>query len=98
MNKDDFILAEEFEADLRAGYISYSDEIREKLKKINSRKILVSVYKNINDDLNSIDVDKELFLSIEKMQRLPANIVLDFLSVKGEIHDKDFLDRLKNAR
>jgi len=98
MNKKNYISAVEFEAELIDGIFNVPDEYRDELRKIKSGKVLVTVRKNIHEELSSFGVDVELFKRIETLQRLPSGTVLDFLTVKGEIHDKDFLDRIKNDR
>jgi len=98
MDRKNYISAVEFEAELIDGIFDIPDECRNELKKIKSGKVLVTVQKNIEEELFNFSIDVELFERIEKVQRLPLGTVLDFLTVKGEIHDKDFLDRIKNER
>ena len=97
MNKEEYILSEEFEAELENGELIVPKAVKKKLSEINSKTVLVAVYKNIKSDLEKFSIDKDLFYVIEKKQRIPANVVLDFLCVKGEIHDEDFFKRLKSV-
>ena len=97
MDKSDYFLSAEYPARLEKGSFIIEEEIRDKLKAEKPGRVILAVYKNVRDELNNSGLDAELFGRIEKTQRLPANVVLDFLSIKGEIHDNDFLDRLKNA-
>lgn len=96
-DKDNYILAAELEAELSNGDIKFTEDAIKILKTINSKKVLVDIFINVEEDLDRFDIDKEMFYNITSVQRIPKKVTLDFLSVKGEIHDNDFLHRLKNA-
>ncbi len=97
-DKDNYILAAELEAEMRNGEIVFTDDAKNLMKTINSKNVLVDIFVNVEDDLDRFNIDKELFYNITSVQRIPKKVTLDFLSVKGEIDDNDFLLRLKNAR
>ena len=96
-DKDNYILAEELSAELIDGSLVLKEEDKYKLKKLNSKNVLIDVFVNVEDDIDNFEIDRELFVKITETQRIPKKVTLDFFCVKGEIHDNDFLLRLSNV-
>lgn len=97
MNNDEFILIDEYEISIRDGKIEIPGDIINKINELPDSEAKISIYRRVDEMLNEFNVEKEKFYAIRNAQKIPDKIALDFLSVKGEIHDIDFLKRLKGV-
>ena len=78
------------------GKMEIPESVKSEMKKVNNADAVISVYRRVDEMLEEYNVEKQNFYAIRNAQKIPDKIALDFLSVKGEIHDIDFLKRLKS--
>lgn len=76
------------------GTIKIPGEHLQKLKQTGIKKIRIVLYGKTEDSVNALGYDAALFNKIREVQRLPDNVVLDFLKCRNSIGASEFKVRI----
>ncbi len=96
MNEDNFIKLDSFFTKIKNdGTIDLPDKVFKKILHRGFDEIRIDIYGNIEQAIKNSEIQPDIFYKIKSIQKIPDNVVLNFLNTKGRLYTSNIKERIK---